>query len=180
MENSVRKREEHKILVSKYLIELGLKDNIKNEKLRDVLIPLNEFVIEKDLDFPIVENILSWKDLHSYLQLLGMTNFFNIKNPNESKSVIFSQTVLSEGNCKDNESDFFQSKEAEFIYYLTNLDGEIQREKLGIKPMLYNKKDYAKKWRNDILKEIHPDKSKHKEASKAIEVLNEIYAKMVK
>lgn len=36
-----------------------------------------------------------------------------------------------------------------------------------------------KKWRNDILKEVHPDKSEHIGATKAITKLNEIFEKMV-
>lgn len=175
-----REREKYKYLVSEYLIKLEIQDVKSEYKLKKVLKLLNEVIIKREQNFPIIENLSSWKDLYSYLELVSMHVMASTNNVNVSKNYSYNQQLNLEVNNKEIELDFFQSKEAEFIYYLTKLDGEIQREKLGIKPMHYNKKEYAKKWRNSILKEIHPDKSKHKEAAKAIDALNEIYSKMVK
>ena len=77
-------------------------------------------------------------------------------------------------------SSYFQSLEDEYIFYLIELDGEIQQEKLKIDRTFYKDKTKAKNWRNSIIEVIHPDKSQHPNATKATEILNEIYTRMIK
>ena len=74
----------------------------------------------------------------------------------------------------------FKSKEDEYIFYLLDLDGEIQSKKLNIKPILYKDKIKAKKWRNNITKIINPNISKDRQAMEATKKLNNIYENMMK
>lgn len=77
-------------------------------------------------------------------------------------------------------SDYFISQECEFIYYLSVLDGDAQIKALGIAPSFYKDKKKAKSWRDQIVRKIHPDRSKHPDAGKATEVLNSLYKRMLK
>lgn len=128
-----------------------LEDNFKDTKLRLKKIILNEYQEIRYI------NTTSWTDLYYYLELL------------EDKLQL-----------NKDKTQYFYSKEAEYIYYLVELSGEEQVNKLGIKQIYYKEKDFAKKWRNEIAKIIHPDKTSHPSAAQAIEILNNIYAKMVK
>ena len=74
---------------------------------------------------------------------------------------------------------YFVSKEAEIIFYLVELNGEIRLKKLGITKRYYNNKTKATNWRNDVLKIIHPDKCSHEKASEATSKLNSIYKEMI-
>ena len=67
----------------------------------------------------------------------------------------------------------------EYIFYLTELDGEIRMKKLGITKSLFNNKNEAKVWRDKILKEIHPDINNHPKSTLAMAKLNEMYNSMV-
>jgi hypothetical protein len=71
----------------------------------------------------------------------------------------------------------FVSKEAEYIYYLTELDGKNRTKKLGITDKHYVDKDTAKKWYREIAKLVHPDKNNSND-NKAFEVLTELYKVM--
>ncbi|UYM14470.1 hypothetical protein [Endozoicomonas euniceicola] len=64
--------------------------------------------------------------------------------------------------------DYFVSKEAEIIFYLSVLTGEAQQEMLNIAPSFYKDKKKAKAWRDKVIKKIHPDKSKHPDAKKQL------------
>lgn len=77
-------------------------------------------------------------------------------------------------------SDYFISQECEFIYYLAVLDGDAQTKALGIAPSFYKDKEKAKSWRDQIVRKIHPDRSKHPYAGKATEALNSLYKRMLK
>jgi hypothetical protein len=79
-----------------------------------------------------------------------------------------------------NNNNYFKSKEDEYIFYLVELDGELQQEKLKISLMHYKDRDKAKEWRDKLITMIHPDKSNHSNATKATEKINEIYKRMIK
>lgn len=77
---------------------------------------------------------------------------------------------------------FFKSKAHEYIYYLTELDGDERINKLKIYKSHYLNKDAAKKWYREISKEIHPDKlveRKLKNSERAMAELSAIYSEMV-
>jgi hypothetical protein len=78
------------------------------------------------------------------------------------------------------DNNYFKSKENEYIFYLLELDGEIQQKKLNIERIFYKDKEKAKKWRNKIMKMINPDISKHPMSTQSTKILNEIYKDMMK
>ena len=76
-------------------------------------------------------------------------------------------SIIKESKVIAHDSNYFKSKEDEYIFYLVELDGELQQEK-------------AKKWRNSIITVIHPDASSHPNVNDATAKLNEIYKRMTK
>ena len=89
-------------------------------------------------------------------------------------------SIIKESKVIANDSNYFKSKEDEYIFYLVELDGELQQEKLKIDLSLYKDKEKAKKWRNSIITVIHPDASSHPNVNDATAKLNEIYKRMTK
>ncbi|MDM8517559.1 hypothetical protein QUF76_15290 [Desulfobacterales bacterium HSG16] len=78
------------------------------------------------------------------------------------------------------EGNFFLSEEAKIIFALTKLEGKIRADMLKITPALYSSLSEAKKWHDEIIKVIHPDKCKHPLANAAAAQLNDIYMRMKK
>lgn len=77
-----------------------------------------------------------------------------------------------------NKNEFFISQEEEYIFYLTQLDGEVRQQKLKALPPLYANKKAATLWRNKIIQIIHPDKSRHPFVNKASQQLELMYKEM--
>jgi len=75
---------------------------------------------------------------------------------------------------------YFRSEAAKLIYYLVELSGETQQQKLGIDKSLYRRKEKAKEWRNKISMLIVSDKCSHLFATQANKQLNYLYARMIK
>jgi hypothetical protein len=72
--------------------------------------------------------------------------------------------------------EFFKSEIDMIIFALTEIESPRTAQKLlGITKKHYQYKRLAKKWRDEILIKIHPDRCRHKDASKACSALNEIY-----
>lgn len=140
--------EKYRFLVHKCMERLEIINNDTEYKLKDALYLLNESLSKRKInDFPFIKNLYSWKDLYSYLNLVeGFKKESNIENESvKMKSSFLSKDKKSKDKKENIETEFFKSKEEQFIYYLTRLDGVVQREKLGIKPLHYAKKEYAKK-----------------------------------
>ncbi|MGL4760906.1 MAG: hypothetical protein ACRC6T_05890 [Sarcina sp.] len=79
----------------------------------------------------------------------------------------------------DDSVDYFKSEEDRTIFALLELEGRKRNEVLGItRKCFMNEKD-AKKWRNEISKRVHPDKSKNKYADRASAKINQLYTEMV-
>ncbi len=95
------------------------------------------------------------------------------------KESVISKDFSQIDECREYK-DYFNSKESEYIYYLIELDGEIRQKKLNITRILYKDKQKAKKWRDEVIKIIHPDKNSHPNATKSSKILNEIYEEMIK
>ena len=79
----------------------------------------------------------------------------------------------------NDEDTYFTSKANEYIFYLTELDGEIRMKKLGVTKTHFTNKKKAKTWRDKISKEIHPDKNKSSKATDAMTKLNNMYSNMI-
>ena len=76
----------------------------------------------------------------------------------------------------------FLSKEEEYIYYLTKLEGKQRNKALRIEDKYYEDAKLAKTWRNEILHIVSPDKNakyndetKTNNANNAVIVLNKLY-----
>lgn len=66
----------------------------------------------------------------------------------------------------------FVSKQAEYIYYLTILEGKQRNRALGIRDEYYENPEVAKKWYKKIARYVHPDIGGDK---RAFTVLNKLY-----
>lgn len=119
-----------------------------------------------------------WKSIQNFKDLLS-------KFCHESKVEVQEMGAKQGGNqqrrLKINSQDtiYFSSQAAEYIFYLVELDGEIRMEKLGITSSCFTNKRSAKNWREKISKVIHPDICHHLHANDAMSKLNELYAHMV-
>lgn len=66
----------------------------------------------------------------------------------------------------------FVSKQAEFIYYLTQLSGKQRNKSIGITDRHYEDKSVADAWYSEVSKLVHPDNGG---SATAIDNLNELY-----
>jgi hypothetical protein len=71
--------------------------------------------------------------------------------------------------------EIFCSKEKEYLFYLTVLDGEQRNKLLGITDIHYEDKDKAKRWYKKIVNYVHPDKNKDNNAEEAFIILKKIF-----
>lgn len=76
-------------------------------------------------------------------------------------------------------TSYFSSEACEYLFYLLELDGEVRMTKLGITRTLFMKKEAAKKWYRQIAKLIHPDHCTHPNATRGMDVLNDLYTQMI-
>jgi len=54
---------------------------------------------------------------------------------------------------------FFKSKQDEYLFYLTKLEGKQRNQLLGLTDEHYENKELAKKWYREISNYVHPDKN---------------------
>ena len=78
----------------------------------------------------------------------------------------------------DFSNNIFCSKEKEYLFYLTKLEGKQRNKLLGIADIHYENKNVAKDWYREIAKYVHPDKNKNSDANIAFTILSEIYNTM--
>lgn len=76
--------------------------------------------------------------------------------------------------------NYFTSEVSMLIFALLYLDGSLREMILGITKDMYSSLKMSKKWRNEILNKLHPDKCSHLECGKAVSALNDIYSRMKK
>ncbi len=97
----------------------------------------------------------------------------------EFRSVINSLDTSIPEKPKKNSESYFTSQSNEYIFYLTELDGQIRMKKLGVTQKLFTNEKSAKNWRDKISKQIHPDICHHPKSEDAMSRLNQMYASMV-
>ena len=73
---------------------------------------------------------------------------------------------------------YFKSEEHKIIFALLYTDTALRRKILKITEELYMNADKAKKWRNRLLRKIHPDVCDIIGADEAIKKINELYVHM--
>lgn len=118
----------------------------------------------------------SWDGL--YQKIIVLREVISYINDN---AIIKNSDVVTkvESQGEIDESAYFKNKEAEYIFYLLELDGKQRSEKLNITMKCYSNKKEAKIWRDSIAKIIHPDICKDQRANEAICKLNQLYEDMV-
>lgn len=146
--------------------------NVKNV---NELKSLGKFAeVKREIKQDVGDNIKitgrGWNDLYK-----NITKFSNLVEHIYKSDINSSNLVQS----SDISSNYFTSKSNEYIFYLTELDGEIRMKKLGITKSLFSNKNAAKAWRDKISKEIHPDINNHPKSTLAMAKLNEMYSSMV-
>lgn len=87
---------------------------------------------------------------------------------------------FQKGKKEECDVEYFKSKADKYIFALCELDGENREKMLEITREHYSQLKLAKSWRNNIVKLIHPDHCKSKNAKEAIAKLNQIYERMIK
>ena len=126
--------------------------------------------IKKDVGDNIKITGRGWNDLYK-----NITKFSNLVQHIYNTDIeVSKKQVTSSDNY-----EYFTSKSNEYIFYLTELDGEIRMKKLGITKSLFNNKTKAKAWRDKIAKEIYPDINNHPKSTLAMAKLNDMYSSMV-
>jgi hypothetical protein len=89
---------------------------------------------------------------------------------------LYEVIVLLKANWLDFVSGPFVSETAEYVFYLTKLDGEQRNDALGITDEVLEDKAKAKIWYKKIAQKVHPDKGG---SDHAFTVLREIYEVVV-
>lgn len=116
----------------------------------------------------------SWNELLEAIN--GFKEKIEMLKINEHQSVEVSKKRLDD---HPSNSHYFTSLASEYIFYLTELDGELRMNKLKIKSTHFSDQRQAKSWRDKISKVIHPDICHHQQASEAMAQLNDLYHQMV-
>lgn len=114
----------------------------------------------------------SWQEL--FQVILTLKEFPQFKSSNNENMII---NIAKEQN--DSNVQYFKTRTDEIIFALLELKGKQRQEKLKITNFCYNNPQYAKKWRNDLVKIIHPDKTEHPKSAEAMQVLKELYEGMI-
>lgn len=93
-----------------------------------------------------------------------------------------SRKISLDGNHNITETDsdgLFISTAGRYIFALTRADAQLRRNLLDVQSSYYRDKENAKKWRNKIANQIHPDKCNLPDSDRAYSKLDEIYKGMV-
>lgn len=129
--------------------------------------------IQNNLGTRIKIKSRSWDEL--FLAIQKLSSLMNKSTDSEnSLNKVDSLTTIDEN------IEYFKTKTDEIIYSLIELTGKQRQKKLDITEFCYKNPQYAKKWRNEIIKYIHPDKNNHPKANQAMAVLQELYEGMIK
>jgi len=75
---------------------------------------------------------------------------------------------------------YFKSEAAKTIFYLLVMSGEARTDYLGIDERLYEDASAARKWRDRLIKIVHPDNCDHPKAQEAVKEITRIYGRMTK
>lgn len=157
-----------------------------NANSKEDLLKLGKFtevraMIKKDLREFSKDNFGKKDEIFKFIIITSNSTNGLLKKITNLREFINKSGEIIKDEENSNE-DFFKSKAHEYIYYLTELDGEERINKLKIYKSHYLNKDVAKKWYREISKEIHPDKligKKLKNLDKAMAELSAIYREMV-
>lgn len=86
---------------------------------------------------------------------------------------------MDNSEMKMEDDKYFKSKRHRYIFALLELDGKNRTEIIGITNEMYHDKNKAKKWRDELVKQIHPDVCSVDGAEAAVAKVNELYSRMI-
>lgn len=119
----------------------------------------------------------SWEKLYESINEVQKIILQSKKN---SKNIVKKTERKKKKKEQENITElYFKSEDAEYIYYLIELKGEMQLEKLKVTKNCFTNKRSAKLWRDKIARIIHPDVCEHEHSKKACEALDTLYKEML-
>ncbi len=122
-----------------------------------------------------VESLANVKKLGTEQEIIDNLN--KIVKPLKVDVTSYEEILEVIKNLKEKHIDFiegfFKSKQQEYIFYLTKLEGKKRKDLLNITEQFFEDKKLAKKWYKDISKLVHPDKNGD---SDAFNNLTELYS----
>lgn len=133
-----------------------------------------------------IEKILSVKSKEELIEIGTIKEIVEsingITSPLQISCNDYDNVFETIGVLKNKYTDFikgpFISKEKEYEFYLTKLDGENREKCLGISDEHYENKKIAKKWYKNIAKIVHSDATNNDD-NFAFLKLTEIYENMI-
>lgn len=161
--------------------------NIKNKEDLDNLISII-FKNKEERNFNSIRKLIK-KDLQKFQKQntnIEISQVFNMGSRDKKGMVEKISILRSFLNTKYNEerekierkvekNKYFKNDAYEYIYYLLELDGKDQMDKLKIYKIHYYDRNKADKWYKNIIKKIHPDKFPVEEK----EIANAATAKLI-
>ncbi|MGL4874070.1 MAG: hypothetical protein ACRC30_05405 [Clostridium sp.] len=145
-------------------------ENIKKEINKDI----DDFIDKIDLNVgpKNTKKLVAqkWSELILKIDKIReiYNKFKNYEEHKESIEVVREKPKAEFNKSADKEIEYFKSEADEYIFYILELSGKKRTEKLKVKESFYRNKKEGKKWRNSILKKIHPDICKNPKANDAI------------
>ena len=122
----------------------------------------------------------STKDLEKIGTIENIRSYINSIIPNMEISATTYKDILDtimffKENLLPWSDNVFVSKQKEYIFILTKMEGNARMKALNANDELYSNKELAKKWKNKIAQIIHPDKGS---SDNALIKLNKLYENM--
>lgn len=115
-----------------------------------------------------LEKLGSEEDIKVFLERIVIPLKINVSTYQE----IYETLKILQQKHVDFIDGFFKSKQDEYLFYLTKLEGKQRNQLLGLTDEHYENKKLAKKWYKEISTYVHPDKNGDKNA---FSTLNNIY-----
>ncbi len=102
-----------------------------------------------------LEKLGSEEDIKFFLERIVIPLKINVSSYQE----IYETLKILQQKHVDFIDGFFKSKQDEYLFYLTKLEGKQRNQLLGLTDEHYENKKLAKKWYKEISTYVHPDKN---------------------
>lgn len=119
-----------------------------------------------------LEKLGSEEDIKVFLQKIVIPLKINARSYQEIYEIL---KTLQQKHA-DFIEGFFKSKQDEYLFYLTKLEGKQRNKLLGLTDEHYENKKLAKKWYREISNYVHPDKNGNENA---FQTLSNIYKVLI-
>lgn len=148
---------------------------LKNAHNRYKIFNLEESELTRDLKkLKSVEELKQFGSVTEIVQLFEKI-VFPLRVHAESYEELFEVLLLLREKWVDMCDGFFCSKQKEFTFYLTKLEGKQRNHLIGLTDDLFEDKALLKNWYRNLTKIIHPDVNNDELSELAFNTLNELY-----